>query len=174
LHVPNKGMSPALLDLMGGPGPGDVRERAAILAEQSDRVRPIAMAEKRRSALMPDLPTMEEFRPARISKWRTGPGSLVLPGLDPRIVARLARRDRPHHRCGGHAGAHQDSRLRPDRQHAAFSLPINCLQDVERWREVVRQPTYDELTTRRCRADLKARKFVVRALTLGRRETNQD
>ncbi len=64
VHVPNKGMNPALIDLMGGQVQALFASVPSLTAERSDRVRPIAMAEKKRSALMPELPTMDEFGPA--------------------------------------------------------------------------------------------------------------
>jgi tripartite-type tricarboxylate transporter receptor subunit TctC len=88
VHVPNKGMSPALLDLMGEQVQALFASVPAILKESADRVRPIAMAEKRRSALLPDLPTIEEsgLPGFEVANWA---GLLGPAGLDPRIVAKL-------------------------------------------------------------------------------------
>jgi tripartite-type tricarboxylate transporter receptor subunit TctC len=88
VHVPNKGMSPALLDLMGGQVQALFASVPAILKESADRVRPIAMAEKRRSALLPDLPTIEEsgLPGFEVANWA---GLLGPAGLDPKIVAKL-------------------------------------------------------------------------------------
>jgi tripartite-type tricarboxylate transporter receptor subunit TctC len=88
VHVPNKGMNPALLDLMGGQVQALFASVPAILKESGDRVRPIAMAEKRRSALLPDLPTIEEDGLAgfEVANWA---GLLGPAGLDPKIVAKL-------------------------------------------------------------------------------------
>ena len=88
VHVPNKGMNPALLDLMGGQVQALFASVPAILKENGDRVRPIAMAEKRRSALLPDLPTIEEDGLAgfEVANWA---GLLGPAGLDPKIVAKL-------------------------------------------------------------------------------------
>jgi tripartite-type tricarboxylate transporter receptor subunit TctC len=60
VHVPNKGMNPALIDLMGGQVQVLFASVPGLTAEKSERVRPIAMAEMKRSGLMPDLPTMDE------------------------------------------------------------------------------------------------------------------
>ena len=60
VHVPNKGMNPALIDLMGGQVQALFASVPGMLSERSERLRPIAMAEKKRSALLPDLPTMDE------------------------------------------------------------------------------------------------------------------
>src|SRR5262245_42331916 len=60
VHVPSKGMNPAVVDLLGGQVQVLFASVPALTAERSDRVRPIAMAEGKRSALMPELPTMAE------------------------------------------------------------------------------------------------------------------
>jgi tripartite-type tricarboxylate transporter receptor subunit TctC len=60
----------------------------ALLAEKSDRVRAIAMAENKRSALMPALPTIaESAMPGfEVGNWAglLGPG-----GMDAQIVTKL-------------------------------------------------------------------------------------
>jgi tripartite-type tricarboxylate transporter receptor subunit TctC len=88
VHVPNKGMNPALVDLMGGQVQVMFGSVPALLTEKSDRVRPIAMAEKKRSALMPDLPTMDELglKGFEVGNWA---GLLGPAGLDPAIVKKL-------------------------------------------------------------------------------------
>jgi tripartite-type tricarboxylate transporter receptor subunit TctC len=88
VHVPNKGMSPAMVDLMGGQVQALFASVPALLTEKSDHVRPIAMAEKKRSALMPDLPTISDsgYPGFEVANWAglLGPG-----GLDPAIVKKL-------------------------------------------------------------------------------------
>jgi len=88
VHVPNKGMNPALVDLMGGQVQVMFGSVPALLTEKSDRVRPIAMAEKKRSALMPDLVTMDELglNGFEVGNWA---GLLGPAGLDPGIVKKL-------------------------------------------------------------------------------------
>src|SRR6185437_15353093 len=60
VHVPNKGMNPALVDLMTGSVQAIFCSVPALSSEKFKLARPIAMAEKKRSALMPDLPTIAE------------------------------------------------------------------------------------------------------------------
>jgi tripartite-type tricarboxylate transporter receptor subunit TctC len=88
VHVPNKGMSPAMVDLMGGQVQAMFASVPALLTEKSDRVRPLAMAEKKRSSLMPDLPTIAEsgLPGFEVANWAglLGPG-----GLDPTLVKKL-------------------------------------------------------------------------------------
>ena len=87
-HVPNKGMNPALVDLMGGQVQVLFGSVPAMLTEKSDRVRALAMAERKRSALMPDLPTLDELglRGFEVGNWA---GLLGPAGLDPAIVRKL-------------------------------------------------------------------------------------
>jgi tripartite-type tricarboxylate transporter receptor subunit TctC len=88
VHVPNKGMNPALVDLLGGQVQVLFGSVPALLIEKSDRVRPIAMAEAKRSALMPDLPTIAEsgLPGFAVGNWA---GLLGPAGLDPLLVAKL-------------------------------------------------------------------------------------
>lgn len=88
IHVPNKGMNPALLDLVGGQVQAMFASVPGMLAEKSDRLRPIAMAEKKRSALLPDLPTIEEsgVPDFEVANWA---GLLGPAGMDPQTVTKL-------------------------------------------------------------------------------------
>jgi tripartite-type tricarboxylate transporter receptor subunit TctC len=88
VHVPNKGMNPALVDLMSGSVQAMFGSVPALSSEKFARARPIAMAEKKRSALMPDLPTIaEQGLPGfEVGNWA---GLLGPAGLDPEIVAKL-------------------------------------------------------------------------------------
>ncbi len=88
VHVPNKGMNPALIDLIGGQVQVLFASVPGMLGEKSDRLRPIAMAEKKRSALMPDMPTMDEsgLPGFEVANWA---GLLGPAGLDPKIVKKL-------------------------------------------------------------------------------------
>jgi tripartite-type tricarboxylate transporter receptor subunit TctC len=87
-HVPYKGTGPAIADLLGGhvsmtysslpPALGLVRE---------GKVRPIAIASVKRSALLPDVPTAWETLPGYESTQRYG---IIAPSNTPReIVMRL-------------------------------------------------------------------------------------
>jgi len=87
-HVPYKGTGPAIADLLGGhvsmtysslpPALGLVRE---------GKVRPIAIASPKRSALLPDVPTASETLPGYESTQRYG---IIAPAhTPPAIVAKL-------------------------------------------------------------------------------------
>ncbi len=88
VHVPNKGMNPALIDLMGGQVQVLFASVPGLTAEKTARVRPIAMAELKRSGLMPGLPTMDEsgLSGFAVGNWA---GLLGPAGLDPAIVKKL-------------------------------------------------------------------------------------
>ena len=88
VHVPNKGMNPALIDLMGGQVQVLFASVPGMLSERSERLRPIAMAERKRSALLPDLPTIDEqgLKGFEVGNWA---GLLAPAGLDPAIVKKL-------------------------------------------------------------------------------------
>jgi tripartite-type tricarboxylate transporter receptor subunit TctC len=88
VHVPNKGMNPAIIDLMGGQVQVLFASVPGMMSEKSERIRPIAMAELKRSALLPDMPTMDEsgLPGFAVGNWAglLGPG-----GLDAKIVQKL-------------------------------------------------------------------------------------
>jgi tripartite-type tricarboxylate transporter receptor subunit TctC len=88
VHVPNKGMNPALIDLMGGQVQVLFASVPGLTAEKSERVRPIAMAELKRSGLLPEMPTMNEsgLPGFAVGNWA---GLLGPAGLDPAIVKKL-------------------------------------------------------------------------------------
>jgi tripartite-type tricarboxylate transporter receptor subunit TctC len=76
------------VDLLGGQVQVLFASVPALLVERSDRVRAIAMAENKRSALMPALPTIaESAMPGfEVGNWAglLGPG-----GMDAQIVTKL-------------------------------------------------------------------------------------
>jgi tripartite-type tricarboxylate transporter receptor subunit TctC len=88
VHVPNKGMNPAIIDLMGGQVQVLFASVPGMMSEKSERLRPLAMAESKRSALLPDMATMDEsgLPGFAVGNWA---GLLGPPGLDPKIVAKL-------------------------------------------------------------------------------------
>lgn len=88
VHLPNKGMGGALLDLISGQAQVMFASVPAMRSHASDNVRPIAMAEKNRSALLPDLPTMSEagLPGFAVGNWT---GLLAPAGLDPKMVKKL-------------------------------------------------------------------------------------
>ncbi|MBI3435041.1 MAG: tripartite tricarboxylate transporter substrate binding protein [Proteobacteria bacterium] len=87
-HIPNKGMNPAIIDLLGGQVQFMFAGVPGLMTERSGRLRPIAMAEMRRSALLPDLPTLDEqgLKGFEVANWA---GLLAPAGLDAAIVQKL-------------------------------------------------------------------------------------
>jgi tripartite-type tricarboxylate transporter receptor subunit TctC len=88
VHVPNKGMNPAIIDLMGGQVQVLFASVPGMMSEKSELIRPIAMAELKRSALLPDMPTMDEsgLPGFAVGNWA---GLLGPAELDPKIVQKL-------------------------------------------------------------------------------------
>jgi len=135
VHVPNKGMNPALVDLIGGQVQAMFASVPAMLTEKSDRLRPIAMAEKKRSALLPDLATMEEsgLPDFEVANWA---GLLGPAGMDPQIVNKL------HDEIVRIlATPEMQERIKTLGYDMIVSTPADfaaqLVRDVERWREVV-------------------------------------
>jgi tripartite-type tricarboxylate transporter receptor subunit TctC len=137
IHVPNKGMNPALVDLMGGQVQVMFASVPGLLSEKSDRVRPLAMAEKKRSALMSELPTIDEsgLPGFEVANWA---GLLGPAGMDPKIVARL------HDEIVLILGTpDMQTRIKTLGYDMIASTPeqlgVQLTKDVERWSDVVKR-----------------------------------
>jgi tripartite-type tricarboxylate transporter receptor subunit TctC len=137
VHVPNKGMNPALIDLMGGQVQALFASVPGMLSERSERLRPIAMAESKRSALLPDLPTMDEqgLKGFEVGNWA---GLLAPAGLDPAIVRKLHGEI-----IDILASADVKERIKTLGYDVIASTPAEfsaqVKNDVERWSEVVKR-----------------------------------
>ena len=88
-HVPNKSMGPAMLDVIAGQVSvlfGGLP--ASLAAEKAGQLRILAVAGSRRSALLPDMPTIAEagLPGYEVNNWV---GFLAPAKTDPKIVARL-------------------------------------------------------------------------------------
>src|SRR5262249_55290333 len=136
VHVPNKGMNPALIDLIGGSVQVMFASVPGMLAEQA-HVRPIAMAEKKRSGLLPDLATMDEqgLKGFEVGNWA---GLLGPAGLDPAIVKTL------HDEVVAILGTpDMQDRIKQLGYDVIASTPqefgAQVVHDVARWSEVVRK-----------------------------------
>jgi tripartite-type tricarboxylate transporter receptor subunit TctC len=72
LHVPYKGSSPAMTDLIGGQIPFSVDTVSAAVPQiKAGKVKPIAVTTAKRSVLLPDVPTVTEsgFSGVDIDTW---------------------------------------------------------------------------------------------------------
>lgn len=89
VHVPYKGLGPALTDLMGGRLQMVVSTLASAMPQvKSGKLKPLAITTARRSSFFPELPTMHEAGVAgyEFSTWY----GLLVPGRTPKpIIARL-------------------------------------------------------------------------------------
>lgn len=89
LHIPYNGSAPALKDLLGGEVDMQFENMPTALPHlSSGRVRPLAVTTKARSALLPELPTMEE---AGLKGFEAAPWyCFVAPAKTPApVIARL-------------------------------------------------------------------------------------
>jgi tripartite-type tricarboxylate transporter receptor subunit TctC len=90
IHVPYKGGGASMVDIMGGQIDMMFNPVSSVLPfVQSKRLRAIAMTDKRRSAIIPDVPTMIESGYADfyfIESW-----GLVVPARTPPEIARRLR-----------------------------------------------------------------------------------
>jgi tripartite-type tricarboxylate transporter receptor subunit TctC len=89
VHIPNKGVNPAIVDLIGGQVQVMFAGLPAIQAQKDvGRLNLLGLAEAKRSTLMPELPTIAEqgFHGFETNNWVAllGPA-----GLEPAIVAKL-------------------------------------------------------------------------------------
>jgi len=136
VHVPNKGMNPALIDLLGGSVQLLFASVPGMQAERA-QVRAIAMAERKRSALMPELATMDEqgLKGFEVANWAglLGPAGLdgaIVKKLHDEIVAILATPD-------------MQERIRTLGYDVIGSTPeefgAQAVQDVARWSAVVKK-----------------------------------
>jgi tripartite-type tricarboxylate transporter receptor subunit TctC len=136
-HVPNKGINPALIDLMGGQVQAMFASVPALLSEKGGRIRLIAMAEKKRSPLLVDLPTIDE---SGLPGFEAGNwvGFLAPAGLDPALVNKLnaeiiAIMDTPEMKA-------KFDQLGFDRIGSTpGEFGVTVREDVDKWREVIKR-----------------------------------
>ena len=89
LHIPYRGIAPAINDLLGGQTQAMFPGLAAALPHlRSGRMRALAVTGKERSAQLKDVPTMEEvgFKGFDAMQWY---GSVGPAGMSPDVVKRL-------------------------------------------------------------------------------------
>ena len=89
IHVPYKGLGPALTDLIGGRVHVIISTMASALPQlKAGKLRPLAVTTAQRSSFYPDLPTMDEagIKGYEFSTWY---GLLVPAGTPKAIVDRL-------------------------------------------------------------------------------------
>ncbi len=85
VHVPYKGLGPALTDLMGGQIQVIISTMASAMPQvKAGKLRPIAVTTAKRSAFFPEVPTMDEagVRGYEFDTWY----ALVMPARTPRAI----------------------------------------------------------------------------------------
>lgn len=90
VHIPYKGGSPAMADVMGGHVPVYVANIGSSLANmKANKLRPLAVMAARRSALLPDVPTLAEagVPNAEAYEWN---GMFMPAGVPPAVATKLA------------------------------------------------------------------------------------
>ena len=90
LHVPYKGSGPALTDLLGSQVDSMMDQLTASIGHiREGRIRPLAISSLKRSALLPDVPTLDE---AGVKGYEAGTftGLFAPIGTPPAVVERLA------------------------------------------------------------------------------------
>jgi tripartite-type tricarboxylate transporter receptor subunit TctC len=89
LHVPYRGSTPAVTDLLGGQVQAMFSPASSVLAHiRSGRLKALASTGAKRAAIAPELPTIDELglKGFETSVWF---GLLLPPGAAPELVARL-------------------------------------------------------------------------------------
>jgi len=89
VHIPYKGLGPALTDLMGGQIQLIISTMASALPQvRADKLRPLAVTTAKRSTFFPEVPTMDEAG-VRGYEFNTWYGLLVPAGTPQPIIERL-------------------------------------------------------------------------------------
>jgi tripartite-type tricarboxylate transporter receptor subunit TctC len=89
VHIPYKGLAPALVDLLGGEVQAMFSSVVAIVPHiRAGRLRALAVTGRRRSPLMPEVPTLDE---SGLAGYEAGSwyGMLAPAGTPPPVIARL-------------------------------------------------------------------------------------
>ncbi len=138
LHVPYKGSGPALTDLLGSQVDSMMDQLTASIGHiREGRIRPLAISSLRRSALLPEVPTLDE---SGVKGYEAGTftGLFAPAGTPPAVVERLAA-------ALEKARADQATRSRyltlgvemMDMSRAQFAAFVRA--DYEKWLKVARE-----------------------------------
>ena len=173
VHVPNKGMNPALLDLIGGQVQALFASVPGLINQKPEYSARSRWRRMKRSALLPDLPTIDEsgLPGFAVANWA---GLLGPAGLDPKIVKKL------HDEIIAIiATAEMKERIKTlgydlIREHAGRVRQRELKSDIDRWGPVAKRagrvreiggPQYDAVQGRRAGSPARARRFATRSGT---------
>lgn len=144
LHVPYRGTAPAIPDVIGGSVPSVLSVLGDLMPHhKSGKMRLLAMTGKKRSELLPDVPTFTElgFPMLEFSEWF---GLFVPAGTSPTKVAELHQAARDALQVSSVSSklaemAFQASPSTPD------ELKAQLAGDIARWSAVVRKTGFQVL-----------------------------
>lgn len=91
IHVPYKGSAPVVTDMLGGQIAISFLNIAAVMPQlKANQLRPIAVTTLKRSAVLPEVPTMHEIMPGfEVNSWY----GMMAPAGTPRAIVQLLARE---------------------------------------------------------------------------------
>lgn len=91
IHVPYKGSAPVVTDMLGGQIAISFLNIAAVMPQlKANQLRPIAVTTLKRSAVLPEVPTMHEFMPGfEVNSWY----GMMAPAGTPKAIVQLLQRE---------------------------------------------------------------------------------
>ena len=91
IHVPYKGSAPVVTDMLGGQIAISFLNIAGVMGQlKANQLRPLAVTTLKRSAVLPDLPTMNELMPGfEVNSWY----GMMAPAGTPKAIVQLLQRE---------------------------------------------------------------------------------
>jgi tripartite-type tricarboxylate transporter receptor subunit TctC len=91
IHVPYKGSAPVVTDMLGGQISLTFLNVAGVMPQiKAGQLRPLAVTTLKRSAVLPDLPTMNEILPGfEVNSWY----GMMAPAGTPKEIVNLLQRE---------------------------------------------------------------------------------
>ena len=91
IHVPYKGSAPVVTDMLGGQIAISFLNIAGVMGQlKANQLRPLAVTTLKRSAVLPDLPAMNELMPGfEVNSWY----GMMAPAGTPKAIVQLLQRE---------------------------------------------------------------------------------